>query len=450
MTRHLVSFHLPDSTKCLTRGLEHIMVNVEAGTWAKVSPPLSQLIVELQQAPLDTLLAQRKSISSTDRNSVLQSLHALAQLQLLDAHIHWDRFRHIRPIRTEASPRVQATRPAGLHVILDTEFNRSSSGSDTSSPSLLSGLPAIAQRLALMDVSSVTLVAERSMDPAHLADTVGVLRREVGAPVHLNLSSTCFTEDLCKRIRYSVQGLFIEMSYPESIHDGIYGRGSFSGTLTAIKHLGEAGIREITILAPVRQDNTAHLQGIVNMAQSLGVGFDVAFALPDGRATLCPDAMHFGTKKEQDLEKQIWRRCLDLDFPGYPSPFYTKYIPRPKVACSIGNTLCVLSDGAMYPCQPLAWKRKYYLGNILEMKPPQTSSIGHTKRRIEQHVDDNPRLSRCPTCNVRYFCGGYCLGRKASIEVCARIRMKLARRLWSFDGTSDLKGNATSMFRRQA
>jgi radical SAM protein with 4Fe4S-binding SPASM domain len=102
----------------------------------------------------------------------------------------------------------------------------------------------------------------------------------------------------------------------------------------------------------------------------------------------------------------------------------------------------------MCPCPGLIRDDRYYLGTIhgthdLKETLESNEAIANLSAL---HVDHNPRAAKCSECDVRYFCGGWCLGRDIPEESCQWIRRRLGRRLWKYRDGLPLQANVEAMF----
>ncbi len=190
-----------------------------------------------------------------------------------------------------------------------------------------------------------------------------------------------------------------------AVHDAARGPGSFVAAIRGIRALLDAGARCVEIVPTLTRKNLASVPGIIELAESLGVGYHFSLFMAVGRG-----ACHVRDLAIPPAELLACVAAM-LRAPhavGQAEPATAR--PHPPVelcarrGCGAGTDLISIApDGLVYPC-PLMHRADMVLGRL-----PQ-DPLWDLRRRARRLVPGVGAMPACLDCDVAYFCGGGCRG----------------------------------------
>ncbi len=461
-----VGYVVPEPVKVLSNGNQRILVNTERLTWAKITEDLWRIISTLDSVATDDIVASLHADGA--RQSLLSSLQYLENQALLAPLTCGSESNRIpsdalgRPLLSPGSATNTTYQADHLDVLVDVTDRcnyscpycyANASGTslaDKREPSLVE-LLSVAEKLKSVRPRLITLSGGEPLLRDDIGDVIRVFRDTLGSPVKVNTNGSLLADRIHEAITVSQVSFLVSVDGAEAeVADAISGQpGSFHRVMEGIKKLQDAGFGQITISPTICRQNLHDLPNIIGLAKSLDVRFGFSYLLPTGRAKSCIEKIGLTDKEEAELEERLWRKCLELGFPLYPhDPFYKGFVAYARVRCPAATSLYIRTDGSMCPCPGLIRDSRYYLGNIFgpnDLKETLESNEAMASLAA-LHVDCSPRDAKCSACDVRYFCGGWCLGRDIPEESCQWIRSRLRRRLWKYRDGLPLQANIEAMF----
>lgn len=127
----------------------------------------------------------------------------------------------------------------------------------------------------------------------------------VGFPIYLLTNGTLVTEDLARRLQeVPVKGVQVSIEGPETIHDGIRGKGSFASALSGTARLLDAG-HLVTMNVTLSGINAPYFMDMVELARSVGV-HNLGFSrfVPFGKGKSMSEHM-LGVSQVRDLYETL-------------------------------------------------------------------------------------------------------------------------------------------------
>ncbi|MHB0998487.1 MAG: radical SAM protein [Armatimonadota bacterium] len=449
---------LPKSIRIINKGEQHVVVNISTMTWAKINSPLKDIITNLENASFNTILENTSNQYSISEVSIRRSLEWLVDRGILEKHNSSDTSCKVSQYEEilERQPY-----PYNMDILLDVteRCNQKCSycyvdssylhGKTWQEPSL-ENIKEIAHKLKTVNPRYIIISGGEPLLRLDLVDILNIIQSIIGCPVRINTNGTLLDKSKCRELIPLIKCMLISLDGScAEIHDSITGiKGSFDKTINGIKILKAEGMQEIVISPTIHKHNLHDLPNIISLAKDLGVDFSFSYLINPGNTDICSHVT-VSEKDEYELEEKSWRKCLELQYPSYPTDdFYKGYVKYAKVRCAACAKLYILSDGSMYPCPGLRRKNDYEIGNIYECDNLathlQTSDV--YSELFAKHVDYNPVYSKCPSCEVRYFCGSYCLGREITDEGCYWIKKIINARLWQYQEGVSLYANVDAMY----
>lgn len=175
--------------------------------------------------------------------------------------------------------------------------------------------------------------------------------------------------------------------------------GIFERLVGTVGILKEQGLR-VSILPTIHAQNIDHLEDYKALANKLGVA--ISFSLLSANTEVFQEFIP-SSAQLINLSNQMFGSSILLD-----ELVFTEDLGVVD-SCGAGRKLLsVGADGHVYPCHALMYP-EFDMGSILETpltKILQTSATA--KEFAGLSVDD---ISGCSSCDVKYFCGGYCRAR---------------------------------------
>jgi radical SAM protein with 4Fe4S-binding SPASM domain len=227
--------------------------------------------------------------------------------------------------------------------------------------------------------------------------------------VYLLSNGTLISEEKARLLAWlGVKGVQISIEGPEQIHDSIRGRGSFSSSITGVRHLLNAGIN-VTLNVTLSDINADHFMDMISLSESLGVqklGF--SRLVPSGRGTDLLNRMLAKGEVKRLYGTIFSYRTTGLEIvTGDPvasqmtSPDHTADSGSfPTGGCAAGvSGLTILADGTITPCRRLPIS----LGNV---RRDSLREVWVTSKVLESLRDRSAYKGKCGTCRRWANCRG--------------------------------------------
>lgn len=254
----------------------------------------------------------------------------------------------------------------------------------------------------------------------HLEHILRALR-DKGFDIFLLTNGTLVNSDSARMLaEVPVQGVQVSIEGPETVHDRIRGRGSFSKAMKGVNALLAAGIT-VTMNITLSEINRSYVSALAALAESVGaerLGF--SRLVPCGRGE---DLFESVIPKEQ--LREVYREILSLRSDkvsvatGDPlvSQMTTESDGRddciPIGGCAAGvSGITILSDGTLTPCRRLPIP----IGNILRDSLRKVWALSpvlealRTKAAYSGKCSKCPRWSRCRGCRAIAYACSLCRG----------------------------------------
>ncbi len=298
------------------------------------------------------------------------------------------------------------------------------------------------QKLQDCNIDGITISGG---EPTLLDDLPELVPRflEVCDTVGVNTNGTIINERILS-VLPQVHKIGVSLDGSTSdINDRVRGVGSFRRTLRTMRRICDKGLSDrLHITATANRLNYTDLADILEVARGLSAELGVNYVFDMGRAHENLNMLALSGKQEYDCKINLLKKCEEIGYPPYPGKYYTSAIQYARFQCPAGYMLFISANGNMYPCSALI-KNEFCLGNIYTCDSVRNVLLDHPvmQQLRQDHIDDEPYYDRCKTCNVRYFCGGGCLGITMTDERCKYRQKYLNYLLWNFDLSRSLKDN---------
>ncbi len=202
----------------------------------------------------------------------------------------------------------------------------------------------------------------------------------------------------------------LDGSRPE-INDPIRGEGTFAKIIEGVKRVVESGISP-TVSTVITPDNVEDVGRITRLLSSMGVrnhhllfmhhrgravGHDESFCRPVPAQKLI-DAVR--DARRVALESGMTIDNLSFVRMRVDSPIHTRY----DLSNACWDSLCMYSDGEVYPSAALAGHRGLSCGNVKQSSLQGIWRDSPVCRRFRQATLQNK--PGCRECDLRFLCGG--------------------------------------------
>ncbi len=205
-----------------------------------------------------------------------------------------------------------------------------------------------------------------------------------------------------------VGGVQVSIEGPESVHDAVRGKDSFSSSIRGIRRLLDSGV-PVSLNVTLSEFNADGFPGVVELAKSLGIP-KVGFSrlVPSGRGlAMANDSLR------PDRVRTIYSEILSIDVPGVEivtgDPIASQMgsakgltdcgnIPLGGCAAAVSG-LTILPDGAVTPCRRLAVP----IGNV---RHDSLRELWANSPVLESLRDRKSYTGRCGTCPRWAQCRG--------------------------------------------
>ncbi len=272
--------------------------------------------------------------------------------------------------------------------------------------------------------------------------------------VFLNTNGTLLTREICTRLPDLVDRVHVSLdgSTPE-IHDYFRGKGNYDKTLHSVRLLKEAGIENLAISPTLTRINIEDLPNMLHLALGLGVSIRTSVFLPVGRGACNAPTLSPTPRQLVDVFRETHRMLLqysDEDLGAQKN--FLGILGGTKVQCGAArDSICVGGDGVVYPCNTLH-EAEFGMGSLLEARDVGSLLAGSAVTRMFDSLHVESRAS-CRTCDVRYFCGGGCVGHSLIVHgslqapdpFCSLYRQVLRAQMWTVRGDASLRENIQAM-----
>jgi radical SAM protein with 4Fe4S-binding SPASM domain len=431
---------------------QYLLIAPGRRNWTKIAGEAYRLLVEGERQPIGDILARAKGEYGFEPQEVIGFLQELRAR----GNIYFD-------IEPEPGSEVTEANDVGAKVAFLNVTRRcnlkcptclaEASTFPVSDDAPLSVWQDIIDKLASAGVSTIVVTGG---EPTIRRDLVDLLRyaRERFEQIFMNTNGTLLTPDLCSRlcglldqVHVSVDGSTAEL------HDQFRGEGNFDKTLQGVRFLKEANIEKIGLSPTLIQANIRDLPNVMNLAIRLGVALRTSVFLPVGRGS-CNASVFTPSPKQllnafRDTHRAILK-CSDEEIE--PQSRFLGISMNLKAKCGAAHwTISVNGDGAVYPCNALC-QPDFVVGNLLQAEDlPSLLAESPITRQFDA-IDIDEREG-CKDCDVRYFCGGGCVGHsflvhgdlQARDPFCDLYRYTLRAQIWTVRADASLRENTQAM-----
>lgn len=195
----------------------------------------------------------------------------------------------------------------------------------------------------------------------------------------------------------------------ERINDRIRGEGSFQKTLEGIKNIVDAGIN-VCVATVILSKNIDDIPNITRLVGNLGIkNHHFLWFHRKGRGI--ENHKDFGVTTEQmfnvlQLSKEVGKSVgVVID---NLEMIYTRLSGQSNIKYDLSNgcveSLCVYSDGNVYPSASFVGVDEFKLGNILEK--PLYSIWNNSNVIYDFRIASVQSKKSCKGCNLQFICGG--------------------------------------------
>jgi len=253
-------------------------------------------------------------------------------------------------------------------------------------------------------------------EPFKRSDIIDIVDgiKERGFRTLINSNGLLIDDNHIQRLKgYDGLQICVSLDGLEESHEKIRGKRTYQPTLEAIAKLGDSGINtSINMLCHkgnyrelkdvVMETRDYNLQGI-NPVPVVLMGRVHQFGIePVPEKDLYSEL--FSLVKSDHLFSQRLNRTSLLNFMG-------------GLACNVKSHYCgtgsrgtyfVSHLGDVYPCPNMRFEQ-FKLGNIREVSFREITQDNPINSRL-QSLSVDKMNDECPSCDVKYFCGGFCRG----------------------------------------
>jgi len=194
----------------------------------------------------------------------------------------------------------------------------------------------------------------------------------------------------------------------EEINDYIRGKGVFKKAVRAIKTLVTAGV-QTTIGVTLMKPNITKIKEMMYLAKELDTGVYLNTVRIEGRARQYKEELSVSPKEEINALKEAWRLSRELGVRTTVEQLWLSLKElKPKELCGAGRlSLCVASNGDVYPCDALYGVEALKAGNLRERPLREIWEKSSVLKKFHNLSLD--KIDGCKDCELKYICGGGCL-----------------------------------------
>ena len=405
-------YKLSQGTQMIQGAHGTLLVNVERGSWAKLSPEAGGYL----SAVLGGVAA---SATSCLRGTVLCRGNSSPRWKPdangpLDQHVG---FGHVR--RTSVGGWAQTwriRRPQRAYFVVTENCNlrcstcyRGFQGVEASPDEARRS----AQWIAQLGPDEVVVTGGEPALRNDLFDLIGIVSAGAKRTV-LSTNATIIDTATARRIAQLGCDVQVSVESPDpDVHDSVRGEGSHMATVRGVENLVAAGVRRLELVTTVGNLSGFKPDAMEDFSRKLGATYHVSLFQPVGRGSTkalpLEDAFTFAGALIDHLEA-CWRRARG----PARSTLDRMMHPEPRARCGAGErVIAVSARGMVYPCHLL-------------YNPEMAISLDHAEELMRERgeirawvLPDVDTMPGCRNCDVRYFCGGGC--RAAALQVSSDI-----------------------------
>ena len=242
-----------------------------------------------------------------------------------------------------------------------------------------------------------------------LYEILSAIRRR-GFSIYLLTNGTMIDRDkACRLSDLGIKGVQISIEGPETIHDAIRGKGSFSRSREGIGHLLDEG-HTVTLNATLSELNANSVTDLIPFAVNMGVqrlGF--SRLVPSGRGRQLIDKA-LSRDAVRSLYQEIFSRRLDGLEIVSGDPLVAQMSSSPDISgplqdipsggCAAGiSGLTLLSDGTITPCR----RMPVPIGNV---RTDSLREVWATSDVLAMLRDRSRYGNKCGSCSRWSTCRG--------------------------------------------
>lgn len=444
---------LPKSVKVISGHGQHILANIDFGTWTRISHDLWMVLPRKQPATVADIVKRAVQMYGVSPEGVLASIELLINSRLLVA----DSLQDSSEKQLRWAPRVLFDVTSACN--LQCPFCFSSAHNNINQHQLtLKDIERIATRLKSIDASAIIVTGGEPLVRKDIVELLELIHSFKFNEIGLTTNGTLLNNELAMQIVPYLSWVIVSVDggTPE-IHDFFRGKGNFTRTLRGINCLKKAGMKNITIRMVACRQNLDDVPEFINLAKELGVGFDInGYNSIYGRGRTNKELFEPKLEEYENLYSMIWKKSLKDGFPEYPThSFFTYPVEAVSDRCAaLLSMLSVSSDGRLYPCSALQLK-EYEIANLLQdnINLREILDSNPVVNHVRANTVDNSE--RCKECEFRYFCKGVCLRRQLTdseeeIERSCQFKYGFySKWMWNWRSDASLQENAEAIFGRE-
>jgi len=239
-------------------------------------------------------------------------------------------------------------------------------------------------------------------------------------PVAIITNGTLITPGIASKLS-SYDSLHIDVSIdgPESrFHDPNRGEGNFRRTMTGIKNLLKAGMRQhISLCATLASHNIESVEDMAQMTAGLGIpSFVITPAARQGKSEKIWDSL----KPPAEQLVKMFSRVFELEREygdklrisgSMKSALNKSFISDLKIVrCPVGQRVAIDYSGEVYPCSMMMFP-EFSTGNILNQSFESIISGDLMKKYKECALGRKDNIKKCAGCQWKNYCAGGCMAR---------------------------------------
>lgn len=400
-----------ESLRKLNHDINTILVNLESLNWIKVQDVALQIMDSIDGLEMEEAVASIQKNYQVPADQAEGFINFMVDRQILEKVLD---IKHIKLVGEEDMKPLKRIAQAYVHI---TDLCNLKCGYCYYDASVVEEndlkthqVRNIIRRLALNNVDSIAFSGGEPLLRKDLAEVLKYSSKFFN-DIGIVTNAVLITPEIAKMMGQYVNKVQISLdSGIEEDHDAIRGKGTFKRTVRGIQLLKEyAKDIQIKIAPTINRINIERITSIVDLAKELDVMLEARFFLPSGRGSCNQNQFAIDDDEMIGAFKRIWQRCEEIEYTHYSiEHFYNSKVIVKNACGACEETICVDVNGDLYPCGFLM-DEGIKIGNIFDginiFDMIENSKIG--KKVLSRDVDNIPG---CQECNVRYFCGGGCMG----------------------------------------
>ena len=205
------------------------------------------------------------------------------------------------------------------------------------------------------------------------------------------------------RIQISLDG-----STP-AVNDSVRGKGSFKRTVEGIKNVVAIGF-DPTVTTAVTGYNINDVSNVTKLLQTLGVKtHHLLWVHKRGRAANNDNGLFVSSEKLIELTKSVKVIARELgikvdNMDSYQFRANSTSGTRYDLGNACYDSLCVFSNGDIYPSAAFAGHEKLTCGNVLENSLEDVWRNSNVTKAFRNSTMQNKK--ECSICSLKFICGG--------------------------------------------